>query len=278
MLESEILERMKPYVFYHTIQLTDQVRTEGWEIIRPTVEMIRRNLHTLDLRGKRVLDIGCRDGLFCFEAERMGAAEVIGIDNDPSVAAREFLIPFFRSQVKMHELNLYDLMPGTFGKFDVVIFPGVLYHLRYPFWALKLVRDVLKNNGVLVLETATLADDNQLPLLYCPVGAESPYEPTSCTFYNIKALRDTLYSLGLTVRRVDCLCNYHLAAELMSIKERLLSALEGPGKKPMVDRTTLIADMTPESMDPNVTKYWDGTHRLHSDCSPATVFRDFEPR
>jgi tRNA (mo5U34)-methyltransferase len=43
------------------------------------------------VRGKRVIDIGCRDGMFSFEAERMGAAEVTGIDNDLSTAAVEFL-------------------------------------------------------------------------------------------------------------------------------------------------------------------------------------------
>src|SRR5262249_7329636 len=150
-----------------------------------------------------VLDIGCRDGLFSFEAEKMGAAEVIGIDNDPSVAAIRFLIPYFKSKVQMHELNVYDLLPTTFGKFDVVIFSGVLYHLRYPFWGLKLVRDVVKDGGTLLLETAVYVDDNKYPLLFCPVGAESPYEPTSCTFFNTKALTDTLYSLGLTVRKID---------------------------------------------------------------------------
>ena len=278
MTECEVLERMKQYVFYHTIPLTEQIQTEGWTTIRPLTDMTLRNLRMLDLRGKRVLDIGCRDGLFSFEAEKLGAAEVIGIDNDPSIAAREFLIPFFRSRVKMHELNLFDLRPETFGKFDVVIFPGVLYHLRYPIWALKLVRDVLNDDGMLVLETATFVDDNQLPLLYCPIGAASPYEPTSCTFFNLKALKDTLFSLGLTVRRVECIANFHLALEAQGVKERLLAALEpAPAKKPVVDRATLICEMTPETIDPNVAAYWDGTHRFHSHTLPATVFRDFQP-
>src|SRR5207248_2277403 len=160
----------KGYAFYHTIQLTENIRTNGWEVIRPTTDMTLRLLRTLDVKGKRVLDIGCRDGLFCFEAERMGAGEIIGIDNDPSIPAREFLIPCLNSKVRMYELNLFDLRPETFGRFDVVIFPGVLYHLRYPFWALKLVRDVMAEGGTLVLETAVYADDNRLPLLLCPVG------------------------------------------------------------------------------------------------------------
>lgn len=42
----------------------------------------------------------------------------------------------------MYELNLFDLKPETFGTFDLIILCGVLYHLRYLFWALKVLRDV----------------------------------------------------------------------------------------------------------------------------------------
>jgi SAM-dependent methyltransferase len=284
MVNCELLGRMKKYQFYHTIRLTDDLQTEGWPVVRTLTDMTLRHLRTLDLRGKRVLDIGCRDGLFSFEAEKLGAAEVIGIDNDPSVAAREFLIPYLRSRVRMEELNVYDLRPETFGRFDVVIFPGVLYHLRYPIWALKLVRDVVADDGVLVLETAVLEDDNRLPLLYCPVGAESPYEPTSCTFFNLKALKDTLASLGLTARRVECLNPTSSSPPpLKGVKAWVKAALgrtppPEPPKGPVINRATLVCARTPESADPQVTAYWDGAHRIHSQSISPTVFRDYQPR
>ncbi len=267
MTEAEILERMKKYPFYHTIQLTEQISTPGWEAVRGLVNMTLRNLRTLDFKGKRVLDIGCRDGIFCFEAEKLGASEIIGIDNDPSVAAREFLVPFFKSKVQIVEMNMMDLTPQTYGKFDVVIFPGVLYHLRYPFWALKLIRDIIKDDGQLVLETAVYVDDNKLPLLYCPIGAESPYEPTSCTFYNTKALMDTLFSIGLTVQRVEYLNNAHLHVRPpATVRDAVTATLGSAGKKPSpnIDRATFVCQMTPQIIDPHVTAYWDGTHRIHT--------------
>ena len=89
------------------------------------------------------------------------------------------LIPALNSKVKMVELNLFDLSPERFGKFDVIIFAGVLYHLRYPFWALRIIRDMLVEGGVLVLETACFQSSDRSPMVYCPVGEESPYEPTS---------------------------------------------------------------------------------------------------
>ncbi|MSO30732.1 MAG: hypothetical protein EXQ48_07300 [Acidobacteria bacterium] len=51
--------------------------------------------------GKRALDVCCRDGLLSFEAERLASSEVIGIDNDLSLAAVEFLIAFFNSRVRI---------------------------------------------------------------------------------------------------------------------------------------------------------------------------------
>ncbi len=251
MTEAELRERMGQYTFYHTIPLTNQVVTPGWKVVEPVCNMTLRNLRTLELKGTRVLDIGCRDGLFCFEAEKLGAREVIGIDNDPSSGAREFLIPFFGSKVELHELNVLDLTPQTFGKFDVVVFPGVLYHLRYPFWALKLIRDVLEDDGKLLLETAVLIDDNRVPLVFCPIGADSPYDATSCTFFNTKGLMDTLYSLGLTVQHIEYLNPDTHANQAQ------------PGE-PLLDRMAMVCQMTPQMLDRSVSNYWDRTHRMHT--------------
>jgi hypothetical protein len=96
-------------------------------------------------------------------------------------------------------------MPEHFGLFDIVIFSGVLYHLRYPFWSLKIIRDCLLTNGTLIIETAVFRDRNKYAMLHCPIGSESPYEPSSCSFFNLKALNDTISSLGFHVERVEIL-------------------------------------------------------------------------
>src|SRR5262249_53136053 len=127
---------------------------------------------------------------------------IIGIDNDLSVAAVAFIIPHFASKVKMVEMNLYDLRPETFGLFDVVLFAGVLYHLRYPVWGLKQLLSLMKDGATLVREPAIVHGCESHALLYCPTGAESPYEATSITFFNVKGMTDTLSSLGMTVQDV----------------------------------------------------------------------------
>jgi SAM-dependent methyltransferase len=193
-----IRDAVRQYRWYHKIQLTDDLATPpAHPEFQPVWDLILSGLESVDFRGKRVLDIGCRDGCFSFLAERRGAREVIAFDNNLSLGAVEFLIPFFRSGVQMHALNLYDLTPERWGQFDIICFFGVLYHLRYPVWALKKIIDCLADGGLLLLESGMLVEErlSDYELLYCPV-AKSPYEPTSCTFFNEKGLCTTLQCFG----------------------------------------------------------------------------------
>jgi SAM-dependent methyltransferase len=250
MSDAELAGQMKGLTFYHTVQLTPTLSTPGWPVVVPIVEMTRRVMQRIDFRGKRVLDIGCRDGLFCFEAERLGAAEVIGIDNDLAPGVPEFLTRVLRSTARIEPFNLFDLRPDSFGLFDVVIFPGVLYHLRHPFWALKLVQDVMADGATLVLETALLADENRHALLYCPTGAEGPYgDPTSVTFFNRKGLFDTLESMGFEVGSFECLNKFQASPG-------------GIPDKPLIDRCVTTCRKTAASRD-EINRYWEGTPYAH---------------
>jgi SAM-dependent methyltransferase len=244
-------EKLRRYKFYHCIQLAPDVTTRGYQEYLPLQAPVKRALDQLPIEGKRVLDIGCRDGLFSLQAERLGASEVIGIDNDLSAGAVEIVLPFLKSRVKMHALNVYDLKPDTFGAFDIVIFAGVLYHLRYPIWGLKCIRDVMQPGGWLILETGVYLDHTETPLLYCPIDEESPYEPTSISFFNVKGLTDTLSSIGIRVQ----------SSELLG--------------QPVsnVDRGTLVCQFVPEMLHPNQREYWEGLHNLHNTMSPEESFQ-----
>jgi SAM-dependent methyltransferase len=267
MTEAELKARLKEYHFYHTIPLGGGLSTPGWPKILRLTDMLVRNLRTLDLAGKRVLDVGCRDGLLSFEAERLGAAEVVGIDNDLSRGAVELLIPYLRSRVRMHLMNLLDLRPESFGTFDVVVCAGVLYHLRYPFWGLKLLKDVLRPGGTLLLETAVYVDDNRKAILFCPTGEDSPLEETSCTFFNLKGLADTLHSLGLQVQRHELYDRTHEhLANRRRLRVRVRSWLSGRREEEQVplDRVTMVCRADPGLVDRHVSNYWHGTHRIHT--------------
>ena len=201
--KTELAERLGAYRFYHCIEIEPGLTTAGDPGMVAQQDLVMRNLRALDLKGKRVLDIGCRDGLFSLEAERRGAAEVVGVDNDLSRGSTELLLPYLKSGVRMHGMNLYDLTPRTFGTFDVIVFAGVLYHVRYPVHALRLIKDLLNEGGTLLLETAILPAWERYQMLYCPTEGDSPYEPTSVTFFNQNGMRSTLSSLGYEIVSSD---------------------------------------------------------------------------
>ncbi len=258
--EAEIKEKIQNYKWYHVIDLTPNIKTPGIDLFASIQEVPLQVLRMLQLQDGRVLDIGCRDGLFSFEAEKLGAKEVIGIDNDLSKGAVEFLIPYFESKVKMYELNLFDLKPETFGTFDLVIFCGVLYHLRYPFWALKIIRDILNPGGTIIIETGVMLNVKDLPLLWCPMGNESPYEPTSCTFFNLKGLKDTLSSMGFKTEHIELWRDYSKE----EWKEKYKNDLDEFAGSIAVDRATLLCTFQPEMIDERVSIYWDSVHKGHT--------------
>jgi tRNA (mo5U34)-methyltransferase len=94
-----------------------------------------------DLSGKSVLDIGCNAGFYSLEMKRRGASRVLGVDHDPHYLAQaRFAAEVSGLEIEFRQLEVYDV--GALGEsFDVVIFMGVLYHLRHPLLALDLIRE-----------------------------------------------------------------------------------------------------------------------------------------
>jgi tRNA (mo5U34)-methyltransferase len=96
-----------------------------------------------DLSGKHVLDVGAWNGCFSFECERRGAAEVVAFGpEDPEVVGFNRLKKLLGSKVEYVTGSVYTLSPRDLGTFDVILFLGVLYHLRYPLLALDRLRSV----------------------------------------------------------------------------------------------------------------------------------------
>ena len=94
-----------------------------------------------DLSGKTVLDIGCNAGFYCLEMKRRGAARVLGIDTDERYLRQaRFAAEVLDADIEFRRLPVWDI--AALGeKFDLVIFMGVLYHLRHPLLALDLIHE-----------------------------------------------------------------------------------------------------------------------------------------
>jgi tRNA (mo5U34)-methyltransferase len=103
-----------------------------------------------DLDGKSVLDIGCNAGFYSIEMKRRGARRVLGVDNDERYLAQGRLAAdVCRVDVEFRNLSVYDV--GALSeRFDIVLFMGVLYHLRHPLLALDLIREHVADDLLVV--------------------------------------------------------------------------------------------------------------------------------
>jgi len=102
-----------------------------------------------DLSGKTVLDIGCNAGFYAMEMKKRGAQRVVGIDSDERYLKQARLAAQVNElDIEFERLSVYEV--GALGtKFDLVIFMGVLYHLRHPLLALDLIHEHVAGDWLL---------------------------------------------------------------------------------------------------------------------------------
>ncbi len=149
--------------WWHQIEVAPGIVTPGDDSNRMKLPILDELGLSQSLSGRRVLDIGCSDGFFSFEAEKRGG-EVVAMDFVPEsytgfATARRIL----DSRVMYRMDNVYNLNPEDYGTFDVVFFMGVLYHLRKPLAALDSIRSVMKAGGELYVGTMLIDEYVQLP-------------------------------------------------------------------------------------------------------------------
>lgn len=92
-----------------------------------------------DLSGKTVLDIGCNGGFYSLEMKRRGAFRVVAIDSDVRYLEQaRFAARVSDLEIEFRQMDIYKVAELQ-EKFDLVLFMGVLYHLRHPLLALDLL-------------------------------------------------------------------------------------------------------------------------------------------
>ncbi len=188
-----------PY-WHHTMSLGHGVVTPGGG--GDTSHGLQRIGLPENLAGKTVLDIGAWDGFYSFECERRGAARVLASDlfvwrelRSDGKAGFELARRTLSSQVEDMEIDVFDIAPETVGMFDVVLFLGVLYHLRDPFGGLARAASVTRE--LLIVETHVDLLDLKRPAIAFYPGAELGGDATNWCGPNVPALLGMLKNLGL---------------------------------------------------------------------------------
>jgi len=189
--------------WFHRMELAPDLITPGWS--DPKAGKLPYFGLPEDMKGMRVLDIGCAEGFFSFEAERRGAKEVIAIDSFPD-SVRRFNIcrDAYHSKATAFLCNVYDLNVRAFGTFDMVFFFGVLYHLRNPVLAMEKIFSVC--TGTLLMQTSGMAEipnyENVALAEFHPFGIQSGtpenpmYDPTVFWLPNIACTQALVSHVG----------------------------------------------------------------------------------
>jgi tRNA (mo5U34)-methyltransferase len=234
-------EQVQSLDWVHTIDLGDGLVTPGaW----PPSRLISRALDEIDFRGRKVLDVGCWDGLWSFEAEKRGAADVYATDcisqrphgEQPTFALARRILD---SRVRYYsDLSVYHLDRLGVADFDVVLFCGVYYHLKNPLLALAGLRHVMKPGGLLVIEGEVVNDYRNIDARFF---YRESYRGDRSTWWipTSACLRQWVECSSFEVERETNVARDSLSGTRLDRFRKLLKRIAG--RQPEFSRSLLIA-------------------------------------
>jgi tRNA (mo5U34)-methyltransferase len=159
-----------------------------------------------DLTGLSVLDVGTTNGGASFLAESRGASSVTATDIlPPAFYGFAQLAELFGSNARFVQSSIYELPEALGGEtFDVVIFWGVLYHLRHPLLGLDCVRRL--THGEVYIESAVCDYDmpsmSDRPAVRCDIDPAGIGDETNWFAPNVCAMRAWVEKAGFEIEEV----------------------------------------------------------------------------
>lgn len=172
----ELLALIKSFPWwYHRIYLGHGVYTldtpayhEGvWERFKATLPA--------SLRGAAVLDIGCNAGFFSMQLKLRGAGRVVGVESvEDFVRQAELCRRIWNLDIEYRRMDAHQI-DTLQERFDLVIFAGILYHLKNPLHVLEAVGRVCQD--ALVIETEIIPEDPR----NCIYVRQGPYQNLQLT-------------------------------------------------------------------------------------------------
>jgi tRNA (mo5U34)-methyltransferase len=178
-----LADRVRALPWFHEIDFGDGLRSAGstpLDVLRQQAALYFKD----GVTGLSVIDVGCWDGFNSFEAMRRGASRVLATDHfawsDSCWGAREsfeLARAHLAPEVEVLDIDVLDITEATVGRFDVVLFCGVLYHLRDPLGALERMSALC--DRTIVVETHLDALEYDRPMMVFYPGRELADDPTN---------------------------------------------------------------------------------------------------
>ncbi len=141
--------RKGPFQFFDIFLDTEWKSNSKWQRIKDL---------NINFENKKVLDIGCGNGYFLHQLEESGAKSIVGID-PMWLFFYQFMV--FQKYLKSEKICFLPLKVEDFPEkkcFDTILSMGVIYHRKSPLEHLFSIKEMLNDNGELILETIVLND------------------------------------------------------------------------------------------------------------------------
>lgn len=143
-----ILDEIKKYKWFSHVDFGDNIvaKSTSWKDapmnsrhmgVSKFDYIIKRNLP--DLQGKRILEIGCNNGIIAIHMIRLGAIEVVGIDSERTWPNWKKQAEFVKKalewrcktkyNISYHDMQMTQIPSCNLGKFDIVIALNCLYYI-----------------------------------------------------------------------------------------------------------------------------------------------------
>ena len=210
-----------------------EFRVTGFAGNRPIVLLAtfidRLSALPYDLKGLRVLDIGCWTGGTSLLLAAMGASVVAVEEVRKYVDALTYLCRAFGvDTVEPRAISLFEMTGDEFrDAFDLVLFAGVLYHLSDPVLGTRIVFNALRPGGTCLLETRVIRSKDRIleyagknepgkdpgsanwffpsPTVVSEIMEEVGFDVTSSFVHERPRLLDRMYVLAKKHSQVDML-------------------------------------------------------------------------
>lgn len=164
-LSAETKDALSAQRWYHAVPISPEFVTRGTIDLRAYQGAIFPE--RLSFVGKSVLNVGCRDGYFMFQAEAAGASRVVGIDDMPNHlsyrSAFENAHALLGSKSSRVEIALNELSPEKLGTFDIVIVSEALTFYSDPSVVLKKISRLA--GEAMIITSHFLNDSERIPKL-----------------------------------------------------------------------------------------------------------------
>lgn len=198
--------------WHHVIDFGEGAVTPGAYDPRFMLELLKL---PHDLHGSRILDVGASDGFFAQALHRRGA-DVVCLDYRAKTSnGFHVMEKIYGHSFEHHNINVYDIDASHLGKFDIVLFLGVLYHLPDMMRALNTLRSISLDKLFVETLCDVAAPEGVSTARYC-VGSSFGGDITNFWAPSKTCLEDMLSDCAFSCARTESWGDRLLAEAIVS--------------------------------------------------------------